>query len=245
MNFYTVRSLHDDSKIESSGVDIMTMSSAFKIIDKKSELKTLDNVMGLPFIVLEKPYQFANTTELVFVEQSKKLTFCLAKEGTPFSIKNGETEYFCSVHEGKLLAFTDESKLAQKLQEVSVKAENVVEGKAINWLDNGRVGLSSGTLCATLFPNLKKHHRLASMNDEDGNFEINWPHDSDDFSRCLRFLQAVPEARERLDEMKKISPEWKNLVNKWDEIETLFKAEKHEEVYDVISQCVKIKKLKP
>lgn len=245
MNFYTVESLRDGAQIEASGVDIMLMSAAFKVIDKKSDLKTLDNVIEYPFVFLEKPYQFSDTSLFIFAEQSKKMTFALMKEHTPFKITDGKQEYFCAIHEGKLQAYKHEQDLNHALGQSSIKATDPVEAKALDWIEHGRVGLSSATMCVTLFPNLKSHHRFKGMYDFDGKFEINWPHDDGDFKRCLMFLEAVPEARLGLDQLKSLSPEWKNLVTKWDEIEALSQAGNSKQVYDVISQCVKIKKMKP
>lgn len=244
MNFYTIESLVDGEKISSSGIDIMKMSQAFEILDSKSNLKTLDNVMGQPFIFLSNNLKFSDSATLIFAEQSKKLTFALVKENTVFKVTNGQDEYACAIHEGKLNVYKNEQDLNQALGQVSLVATDPIEVKALNWLDNGRVGLSSATLCATLFPNLKSHHRFEGMFDDDDNFEINWPHDNDDFKRCHKFLEAVPEAKARLDEMKTVSPEWNNLVAKWDDITKLSQEGKGEEVYDVISQCVKLKKVK-
>ena len=48
------------------------------------------------------------------------------------------------------------------------------------------------------------------------------PCDPADFNRCLMFLQAVPDARSRLDQLKSLSLAWARLVERWDEIEACF-----------------------
>lgn len=81
--------------------------------------------------------------------------------------------------------------------------------KVIRWLANGEVGLSSKQLAMW----------TAFGERTDRGFGIDYPKDPDDFDRCLKFLEAVPEARVELYRMAELSPVWKALVEHWDEIE--------------------------
>lgn len=45
------------------------------------------------------------------------------------------------------------------------------------------------------------------------------PLDPDDFDRCLRLLEYVPEMRPHLHRMKEVSYVWAALVERWEEIE--------------------------
>lgn len=71
------------------------------------------------------------------------------------------------------------------------------------------------------------------------------PWDIDDFGRCVRMLDVLPEYRSRLDEMKPISMQWKLLVEHWDELETLYyawEADRHdrrgtERIKELIAQA--------
>lgn len=45
-----------------------------------------------------------------------------------------------------------------------------------------------------------------------------YPHDGGDFGRCEALLEAIPEMRNRLDEMKTVNSYWAALVPRWDEI---------------------------
>lgn len=49
------------------------------------------------------------------------------------------------------------------------------------------------------------------------------PLDPDDFGRCVRLLEAVPEFRPHLAAMASVSPAWKALVEHWDELEALYR----------------------
>lgn len=49
-----------------------------------------------------------------------------------------------------------------------------------------------------------------------------YPYDADDFGRCYRFLQAVPEARKNLDKLKECGPVWNTYIENWSELEGLY-----------------------
>lgn len=85
--------------------------------------------------------------------------------------------------------------------------------KTLEWLANGSPGLSSKTMAFWLgFDVLVEKGR-------------NYPHDPADFDRCLQLLNAVPEMRPHLHRMADLSPAWKKLVARWDEIERQHLAE--------------------
>ena len=48
------------------------------------------------------------------------------------------------------------------------------------------------------------------------------PRDPADFRRCLLLLEVLPECRERMGELRDLSPMWNALVDRWDEIERTF-----------------------
>jgi len=51
------------------------------------------------------------------------------------------------------------------------------------------------------------------------------PHDPDDFGRCYRFLESVPEVKERLGMMSVESDDWAALVDNWVELVILYEEE--------------------
>ncbi len=85
--------------------------------------------------------------------------------------------------------------------------ETITE-KALNWIANGRVGLSSRTMWCCF------------MGAKD--FRIDYPHDPDDFSRCYKLLQAVPEWKNELHKLKTLSPQWSALIDNWDELTRMY-----------------------
>jgi len=75
------------------------------------------------------------------------------------------------------------------------------------WLEHGERGISSDTMFTVLSGgplHLREH--------------VGHPHDPADFRRCHLLLEAVPEWREKLIEMKPISPVWVSLVDDWDKL---------------------------
>jgi len=80
--------------------------------------------------------------------------------------------------------------------------------KAMWWIANGHIGNSSKTMWNCLIGN------------ED--FPINHPYDPDDFSRCYKLLEAVPEWKKELYELKSLSIQWNNLIENWDKLVDMF-----------------------
>ena len=79
-----------------------------------------------------------------------------------------------------------------------------IQEKAMFWLANGHVGMSSRTMFNCLIGNK--------------DFAINHPYDPDDFSRCWKLLEAVPEWKNELHKLKPLSKQWSNLVDNWDKL---------------------------
>jgi hypothetical protein len=56
-----------------------------------------------------------------------------------------------------------------------------------------------------------------------GNGQV--PADPDDLNRCIRLVNAVPELRERFDAIAASTPQWKVVIEHWDELVELFHSE--------------------
>lgn len=114
----------------------------------------------------------------------------------------------------------------------------IVEIKVLKWLNEEQIGLCSITMCATLFENFKSHYKIVDKLDTNGNVLINWPNDNSDFKRCLKFIEIVPEVKERLVELKHLSPEWSNLVENWNKITSLLNEDQFVEAYALIKLSI-------
>ncbi|MBL8499575.1 MAG: hypothetical protein JNL77_03160 [Nitrosomonas sp.] len=64
------------------------------------------------------------------------------------------------------------------------------------------------------------------------------PYDQDDFGRCHRLLEAIPEFMVRIEEMAECSPQWAVLVKHWHELTQLYLSnpeEMHDRMYQLIT----------
>lgn len=86
-----------------------------------------------------------------------------------------------------------------------------LERRILQWLANGNVSQSAKAMA----------YAIADINE---GYYLH-PYDPDDLNRCYQFLSQVPEARAQLHKVAKLSPIWNNLIEHWDEIETLFASE--------------------
>jgi hypothetical protein len=83
-----------------------------------------------------------------------------------------------------------------------------IKEKAMWWIANGETGCSSKTMWSCFMGNNK--------------YRIDHPYDPDDFSRCYKLLEAVPEWKSQLHRLKPLSKQWSNLVDNWDKLTDMF-----------------------
>jgi len=89
--------------------------------------------------------------------------------------------------------------------------ETNVQTKTLEWFELDKYGQSSKCLAFHLCGIKTK------MTDA--------PKDPSDLNRCFRYLKYVPELKENLNIMTKVSPYWSLLVENWDLLEKTFVEE--------------------
>ena len=97
----------------------------------------------------------------------------------------------------------------QTYEESKVDLSRELLDRAYHWVFKGETGLSSKTMWNCF------------MAVERG-YPINIPHDPDDFSRCYKLLEALPEWKSQISKLKRLSPEWERLVDNWDELTSMW-----------------------
>lgn len=108
-------------------------------------------------------------------------------------------------------------------KEVEQRATTKAKGNAeLEWLLGPDTGTSSLTmflvLCSTDEARNACQARL-------GSWGPSHPHDPDDFGRCHRLLEKFPAWREQLPRVARIFPKWARLIERWDEVTTLYLEE--------------------
>lgn len=108
-------------------------------------------------------------------------------------------------------------------KEPEVDQSKSVEYKAKFWFTHGERGASSEAIyyCLTGTGNRKDH-----------------PYDPDDFKRCYGLLKFVPEWRDELHKVKKLSPIWARLIDNWDTLTEMYER-KDIGMYDFMQTLIK------
>jgi hypothetical protein len=95
--------------------------------------------------------------------------------------------------------------------------------KILEWFAHGECGISSKAMACAV---------IGMKPDKNWSAFGNHPHDPDDLSRCVKLLDAVPEARNHLGKVAKLSKVWARLVEHWDELEAMYRSRDYNQLYD-------------
>lgn len=97
---------------------------------------------------------------------------------------------------------------------MSTTAELTEQQRALQWVVGSDTGISSKTIWAVMLGAVQGEARWPTYGT---------PADPDDFGRCYRLLELIPEWRGRLHEVAERFPDWAPLVENWEELEELFR----------------------
>jgi hypothetical protein len=101
---------------------------------------------------------------------------------------------------------------------------NSIEKRAAQWAAGRNTGVSSKAI-------------LGVMVGKPPESRFCYPHDGGDLGRCIGLLEAVPEFRDRLQEMRKVGPEWAALIDHWDELEGMYRT-KDDRLYERMQEIL-------
>lgn len=105
------------------------------------------------------------------------------------------------------------------------------------WAQHGERGSSS----ECIFNHLNKSMRYEKAFDKH-------PLDPSDFHRCYKLLKAVPQWRDRIGEMRIVSPVWEKLVDNWEKLESMLEEQletkKPNGMYEFMNQLIESAKVK-
>jgi hypothetical protein len=89
--------------------------------------------------------------------------------------------------------------------------------KLIQWFKFGDRGASSNTIVEVI-----EGLPAGMLTSNSGRSH---PHDPADFIRCVKLIEEVPEYKEKLRLVRRVSPTWSALIDNWEELELLLEAE--------------------
>lgn len=95
--------------------------------------------------------------------------------------------------------------------------------RAIEWITGYDTGKSSKNIWSVMMGQVPEEHNI--------------PYDADDFGRCYRLLERIPEWKPRMKEMEVI-PLWCPFVREWDKLTEMYESEQRKEMYDVMCPLV-------
>jgi hypothetical protein len=120
----------------------------------------------------------------------------------------------------------------QTWKEPTIAPSRDLNEKIIFWLMNGETGISSKTM-------------VEVMTDRPclSGFRRDHPCDPDDFNRCYKLLEMIPELKPMLPKMRSASKAWSNLIDNWDKLtemlEEQLRTHKDNGMYDLMQECIK------
>lgn len=112
----------------------------------------------------------------------------------------------------KKMDFQDLAILVQFARDAAGQDEVKVHRKLLQWLAGPETGLSSEAMA----------YCVLGIQRSDYFDGTEHPIDPSDFNRCLLLVHKVPEVRNYFDKIAALSPQWKTLIEKWDELQTMF-----------------------
>lgn len=148
----------------------------------------------------------------------------------PVSMASAMMLQFAKDHEKCLPTWTE------PVNEAGAKSETE---NANWWALHGEHGISS----ETMFNKLSAGLQVRAMKV----IRQSHPHDPDDFSRCYKLLQAVPQWKDKLQNLKSLSPQWEKLVDNWDKLTEMFEQNERENwknykkigMYELMESCTR------
>ena len=219
------------------------------LIAKNSPLAVVDeSIFNIKEIMNSNP-EIKIETDIVLVFNKTGIVTGMIGENTTKVIDNGKytviiVKYGDIFHYDRKIYYvrSNEIFVSKNLDEVitfkdtknrMVKRLGKDEQDALAWLDNGEKGVSSLSICYTLFPNLRKHNSFSGT-------ALKHPSDVEAAMRCVGFFEDVPDALVRIDEMRELSSQWNYVVNHWDVITKAVKDKNTELLIETLKNIDKI-----
>lgn len=203
------------------GIDMRLMSKVLKTLPRGTSMDALNGLALIHFPGLQTVAD--HKCPILDEERAdsliKKFQVFMMRRGDQrkLGMSDGKVHYVGLDSFGKLI-MSDTFPLKVRGSQSDLPTGSL-ERRLAEWFASGDTGISSEAICKKLFDfgDRRDYNKWAGS----GNF----PHDPSDLGRCIRLMEKVPEARERLSEMRTVSPTWAALVDRWEELEALYREE--------------------
>lgn len=213
------KAFHTEGLDVKTGLDLTTMSKAFKLMPRNATLNMLnqlafvhvENAVLLQRLEADEP-MVPKELDVSKVFEKTRCVVLGVGDRAKVHRKNGEELHLVFTYTHEAIASKTPFPVPKKPWEAHPPESALY--RVERWLAKGELGSSSMTICKHLFGK-------GPLTGE----EFRHPLDPDDLRRCVLFVRAVPEAAERIKEMGVLSPEWAALSAHWEELTELLDAE--------------------
>lgn len=251
MKFFTITADNfNNPQIPAEGIPATWMVTGLKKLSK--DFPTMEDIDGFNLAFIEAPVKTATLSpEAKEYTITKGLNLVIYPTNQKIELTNNNTSRFFSANNNTMTSQEQDTIVHEPHMPKEMTAQEML---AINWLKNGRVGVSSQTMCFKLFPNVKKYYDDVNSASKDYHrpFEPDVPYDNADFNRCRLFANEVCLYPDQLEKVGKINNKWKNIIEKWDDLTALVEKGDDESLktsYAMIKECINVpartKKPKP
>lgn len=225
--------------LEPVGIPVDIMVVGFKKMSK--DFPTMDDMEGHNVFIVRDYDVTVDDGKIYQVEKGSKgknTHLIVLPNSSVAELKSTNGKHSCFVVvDNSNLRLSAKAELLRDALEVK-KELSPKEKLAQLWLQNGRVGVSSQTMCEAVFPNLKVNTSSRDV-----------PYDNGDFMRCQNFIKEIGGlSQEEWGKVAKINKKWKKLVENWDEIAKNVDSPNEAQrkmAYDKIKECINFPKMKP
>ncbi len=226
MKFYQLPKNITNTMIEPQGIPINMLVQLLKSFDGQTTLDDINDIVISPF-------EFLTKDSILKTGKLKHDFFAIIKKNEVIELKALQPIYLIFNNEKIHLSYDKKDvEIIQNNQNHYLNTLSEQEKKVIDWLENGKVGSSSLTLCSYLFPELN-HSKI-----KEGLAERNTPKDSDDFKRCYLLIQAVDDGQ-ILEKMKNINinSSWNFLIENWQDLTSFFEAKDFKKCQNILDEA--------
>lgn len=231
MNFFIINKENfSNEKHLGDGIPITLMGLVFKKISTK--FPTLDTTFKHSFVLVDTSINIVQQPELDIFQLNKTTNLIVAKFNHSFELQlNNDSRFFSSNELNLISSSTPIENISNK-----DKSKMSQEELAFHWLKTNGIGRSAKSICFQIFPNVLDFFEKET----DEKFDFNHPYDTDDFSRCLNITKELNLSDTQIKSLASISEPWKNLVENWENLDSLMNSKKYDEAYSLIKKCVDI-----